>query len=461
LPNQGPDVCVSGRRSPASGRQPHSCDATEALARAARLWSEGRLTAALSVAHGVANPDGDVLCAECAPSALLTQAVCLADVRCVDRARNVLAAARHAAGRSQDATLPVATLLVESRVQASAGRPAAAARMAAEGIRRAEMTGMTAWTSLGHLVLTSAALVADDVPAARDRSMALLEDALFERSMFPSGQSRWTVIQIIERDKGRDRALTPARELVTSQNALRQLLATEPAAAARLVRLMTAAGEEALAAACLQSTDQVVRDNRRYRSLRAAALHARGLHYRDADMLRAAEDEHLDTWARASAAEDAAGLLSRMPRRRGESDRCLRRAVELYAQVGAERDVLRVRRRLEDGGPKPAHHGSCRPCGTDRAAQAGALPVGLAALTDTEYAVGRLVAQGLTNAETARRLFISHHTVAFHLRKIFRKLSVRSRVQLAGVWHRLEESPDAPDRAAPAGDRPPNRLENA
>ena len=51
-------------------------------------------------------------------------------------------------------------------------------------------------------------------------------------------------------------------------------------------------------------------------------------------------------------------------------------------------------------------------------------------LTDTECSVTELVAQGMTNQEVAERLFMSRHTVGSHLRSIFRKLDVSSRVDL-------------------------------
>jgi DNA-binding CsgD family transcriptional regulator len=54
-----------------------------------------------------------------------------------------------------------------------------------------------------------------------------------------------------------------------------------------------------------------------------------------------------------------------------------------------------------------------------------------AALTSSELTVARLVAEGLTNREVAERLFVSPHTVNSHLRHVFSKLGITSRVELA------------------------------
>jgi transcriptional regulator of acetoin/glycerol metabolism len=51
-------------------------------------------------------------------------------------------------------------------------------------------------------------------------------------------------------------------------------------------------------------------------------------------------------------------------------------------------------------------------------------------LTEAEHSVSELVADGLTNREVAATLFLSPHTVDSHLRHIFRKLAINSRVDL-------------------------------
>ncbi len=56
---------------------------------------------------------------------------------------------------------------------------------------------------------------------------------------------------------------------------------------------------------------------------------------------------------------------------------------------------------------------------------------GWAGLTPVETEVVRLVTQGLTNPQIGERLFISKRTVGAHLARIFTKLGVRSRAELA------------------------------
>jgi len=89
----------------------------------------------------------------------------------------------------------------------------------------------------------------------------------------------------------------------------------------------------------------------------------------------------------------------------------------------------------------------------------GALPDQVAALTERELAVLRLVARGRSNSEIGSEMFLSEATVKTYVSRLLGKLGLRDRVQLAvlayesGVVRAGEGSP-LPSEAAEPGRQP-------
>ena len=119
------------------------------------------------------------------------------------------------------------------------------------------------------------------------------------------------------------------------------------------------------------------------------------------------------------------GEWLRRQRRRVDARGQLRTAHELFSDFGMEAFAERARVELEATGERARK----RTIETRDD------------LTPQEAQIARLARDGLSNAEIGARLFISVHTVEYHLRKVFVKLGIHSRTKLA---QELPPEPGAP-----------------
>jgi DNA-binding CsgD family transcriptional regulator len=191
----------------------------------------------------------------------------------------------------------------------------------------------------------------------------------------------------------------------------------------QLVRIAVAADDSELAECGVVAAERRASLNSEVPSVTATAAHARGLLSRSQEHLAEAValfEQSPRPHALAAALEDL-GAARAQSGQRPSGVVALDRALLLYDQVGATHDASRVRARL-------------RPLGVRRRMASPRRPGhGWGAMTDSELAVARLVAQGLSNRDVAERLFVSPHTVNSHLRQIFAKLQIKSRGALTRV----------------------------
>jgi len=189
-----------------------------------------------------------------------------------------------------------------------------------------------------------------------------------------------------------------------------------------LARIGLAAQDDELAQLALLNSRRRAELNPGAASIAATRAHVRGLLERSQADLREAVDLFERTTRRlelAAALEDLGVELIAADREAAIDG--LGRALALYTELGATWDARRVRSRLRELGVRR------------RLIAAEPETNGWTALTTSELTVARLVAEGLTNREVAERLFVSPHTVSSHLRHVFSKLGITSRVELARV----------------------------
>ncbi|GLI01036.1 transcriptional regulator [Phytohabitans aurantiacus] len=296
-----------------------------------------------------------------------------------------------------------------------AGRIGAAQAAATEAVELAEATGDVLWRYLGLSLLTLVEAIRGDVDACREHGRTALE-LRQEHSDYPRDANE--AVALLELSLGRyTEAIECLRQgvqhlhpdaspdLVDSN---RDMIEAYLRSGRELTGAMRQVIADHLGPANLAIDVAVAR---RLRGLAAAATNID-------ECFESALKEHVAAAIPFETARTHLAYGERLRRagRRVDARIQLRLALEMFERLGATVWSERTRQELTATGE------SIRTRPT-------ALP--LERLTAQEYQVARAVAHGATNREAASALFLSTKTIEFHLGNVYRKLSVRTRTELA------------------------------
>jgi DNA-binding CsgD family transcriptional regulator len=307
----------------------------------------------------------------------------------------------------------VSTQLAEN--ETNTGRPLDALPYVDDAVRYATQTGTLAPLAPAAYQRTLALVLAGRATEAREAASESVAQA--ERSGWPVGsvQTR-CALGLLELSLGNvDEAARELRVLVEP--------ATQPSVKARrlgdAVEALLAAGDLDVAAQALAELERLAAVSGRP-TCAAAASRSRALlalaRGDAATALPAAEEsvgqfEYIDSRIELGRSLVVQGICERRMRRRAAARTTLARAVDVLDDAGAELFAGRARHELARIGGR-------------RATQD---------LTPTEARIAELAAHGRRNREIAAELFVTEKTVEAALSRVYRKLGVRSRSELAGV----------------------------
>lgn len=372
---------------------------TAATVLSTSYWSAGELAEGLRLARQAVQRIGAGTPPEWRPYARLALADKLADLREPAAAKLIIQQAIDEIEQFALTTHAFTPAIVSARVLLHQGRFAEAHEQAQVALHLAAEVGGQLLVPLAHRVLVTAALRMGGPATAAHTERSRAELAIGGRSM-RSPHDDWLDLLIVEQGAG----VTRAGELLDTEYpglmTERALFVAEPGAAAWFVRLAHAVGNPRFAETAVATAESLAADNPEFPIVGIAATHARGLLDGDTTALEHAARQHPDPWARGCAVKDLAAKDSpgqNLPGQSPAAGQC-------------------------DGGRSPRTPAA----GRDN-------------LSDTELTIAHLVSEGLTNRQIATRVFLSPHTVNYHLRRIFRKLDVKSRVEVAALHtHRAE-----------------------
>ncbi|ROQ60150.1 regulatory LuxR family protein [Streptomyces sp. 840.1] len=319
------------------------------------------------------------------------------------------------------AVLPSALLLrLSNRV--FAGDLRGAHSLAVEASAIAEATGSSFFAHYGALVVEP---FKGHESSTRQAIEAVTRDRLLQGEGKVTTATQWAAA-VLHNGLGRyEEAYAAAQHGCENPQELGLSLQSRVELVEAAVRL----GHTAQAAQAARTIEEMARAVRTPWALGiSAAVRALVSEGQEADTLHQRAIQHLDaagTRMDSARARLRYGEWLRLGQRRDDARVRLSEAYEMLSEAGADAFAERARRELQAAGATVRKRASAAP----------------AALTTKEAEIARLAQEGFTNPEIAARLFLSPHTVEWHLSKVFAKLGVSSRKEIGSV---------APDSTAPA-----------
>jgi DNA-binding CsgD family transcriptional regulator len=293
------------------------------------------------------------------------------------------------------------------------GRLAEAEAGALTVIRLGKQTGTYVHTVEAWLVASIAAVIRGDLALARERLRSAEEtgdadDAVRQPPML-------LIKGRIAGAEGRfDDSVRILKPLMDSLSRSRSWWPRNPELLRVQAGIAVAAEDREFAQQTIERARLAAERNPGVASFEGVALHVEGFVSRDPDTLRSAvkilRESPRPLLLAGALADYGAVLVDKGDRHNGVA--VLSEAFDLFSGLGAHHYVRGVERDLT---------------------RAGTLAEQREALTKSEERVAQLVSEGHTNQSVASALGVSVHTVNTHLRAVFRKMGVRSRVQLANA----------------------------
>jgi DNA-binding CsgD family transcriptional regulator len=318
-------------------------------------------------------------------------------------------------------------LFARLKQQYNLGQLREADETAALLIELGQVTGTTVHIVEGILMRTTVALLRGESELAAQRLQPALRLADNDAIRHPglSLLLGWLSTQQGDIDGGR-RILS---ELLETSRRMRSYWAWWPCFATVLFSIGLISGATNISEHTVEFAEEGARRNPDVATLNGLALNLRGMLGRDVAMVAESVQilQHSPRPILRAAGAESYGqlLLAAGDREAGLSQ--LDTAWDVYDRMGAPAPRARVQRLMREAGAR-------------RAKWVGDhTEVEKVSLTEAERRVAYLIASGHTNKSTAKSLRISINTVGTHLRSIYAKLGVQSRVQLANILRELGE----------------------